>query len=91
MIMQMAGGKITNNPPSGEAHESICQTGNVTCDGWPELYTFYKNVFLRNNTDSRFKNLTFSEDMVRHLFEPYRGVLLNVGNQTDLLTYGKVY
>lgn len=34
-LRQLGSGSITNNPPSGEAVDSICMSGNVTCEGSP--------------------------------------------------------
>jgi hypothetical protein len=53
--------------------------------------TFYKHIFLPNNTDPKFEDLSFSDELVRHLFTPYRGVLLNVGNMTKVFDYGLIY
>jgi len=41
-ILQLSSAGLTANPPSGEAADSICLTGNITCEGFPELFSFYK-------------------------------------------------
>jgi len=32
-LLQLSTGQVTADPPTGDAVESICQTGNVTCIG----------------------------------------------------------
>jgi hypothetical protein len=34
-LLQLGQGGVTNNPPSGDAVDSICDSGNVTCEGTP--------------------------------------------------------
>ncbi len=41
--MQISSGNVTANPPSGDAVDSICDTGNVTCIGQPEISKYLKN------------------------------------------------
>jgi len=33
--MQLGKGGLTNNPPTGDPVDSICDSGNVTCVGYP--------------------------------------------------------
>ena len=34
-MLQLSSGNVTADPPSGDAVDSICDTGNVTCIGQP--------------------------------------------------------
>ncbi len=50
-LLQLGSGGLTSNPPSGDPVDSICSSGNITCEGFPELFSYYKYVFLLNNKD----------------------------------------
>ena len=48
-LKQLSSGKITSDPPSGDKVDSICDTGNVTCIGEPEISTFLKGSFKKKH------------------------------------------
>ena len=58
-VRQLGNSTITREPPVGEAVDSICMTGNITCEGYPELYAFYKYEFPKIHKETKYKNLTF--------------------------------
>ncbi len=81
-MIQLSSGQVTANPPSGDAVDSICDTGNVTCIGQPEISKFLKNEFKKKYSDEKYQKLNFSISTFSHLFTPYTGTLLNIGNLT---------
>jgi hypothetical protein len=91
-ILQLSDSGLTRNPPSGDATDSICLNPlgqlrqNLSCQGYPELYSYYHYQHPGNN-----KKLTFSKETVSKLFSPYNGTLLNVGNLTRLFSVGTDY
>jgi hypothetical protein len=34
-LMQLGKGGLTSNPPTGDPVDSICDSGNITCEGYP--------------------------------------------------------
>lgn len=50
-LLQLSSGNVTADPPSGGAVDSICDTGNVTCIGQPEISKFLKNEFKKKFDD----------------------------------------
>jgi hypothetical protein len=65
-ILQLSSSGVTRNPPTGDAADSICLTPkatltqNISCQGFPELYSFHKYWFPKINNGSEFKGLSFS-------------------------------
>lgn len=57
-ILQLSSSGLTANPPSGEAADSICLTPqktltqNISCQGFPELYSFYHYQFPKINSSA---------------------------------------
>ena len=96
-ILQLASSGLTANPPSGEAADSICLTPqktltqNISCQGFPELFSFYRYQFPKINGSAEFDGLAFSTATVRALYTPYSGTLLNVGNLSRLFGVGEAY
>lgn len=83
---------MTNDPPSGTAVDSICQTGNLTCVGTPEIWSFFNRTFNRTSYhDYDFKNLVFSRETVAYLFTPYEGTFLNIGKLKSLFEIGAFF
>jgi hypothetical protein len=96
-ILQLSSSGLTRNPPSGDAADSICLNPqgqllqNASCQGYPELYSFYKYQFPSINNSSEFKGLEFSKETVSLLYSPNNGTLLNVGNLTRLFQLGTAF
>lgn len=57
-ILQLSSSGLTANPPTGEAADSICLTSNktltqnISCQGFPELYSFYHYQFPKINSSA---------------------------------------
>ncbi len=88
--LQLSSSAVTANPPSGDPSDSICLTPsatltqNLSCQGFPELSSFYLYEFPKINSSSEFKGLKFSKETIKQLYSPYNGTLLNVGNLSRL-------